>query len=125
MSAINQDGSCPNCGSTNVVWRRRRFYDILLTWLGASLTNAPLWAGDCFYWSEDLPIEAYLPVSLETPLRFWRCTPCRQTGEEFDPDSNTASEDALAAEPSPAAAGSVPPRLTLGWGRSSEPRPQR
>ncbi len=121
MSAINKDGSCTNCGSTSVVWRRRRFYDVLLTWLGASLSNAPLWAGDCFYWSDELPPEAYLPVSLETPRRFWRCTACSQTGEEFDGDSNPVSEDALAAEPLPAAAGSVSPLLTLGWGSGNEP----
>jgi hypothetical protein len=84
MRVTTSQDPCPSCGSPNVSWRNRRFYDVLLTWLTASFSSAYFWTDDG-PWAYDLPPEVYTPpLSLETPERFWKCPDCLQSGEEFE-----------------------------------------
>jgi hypothetical protein len=79
---------CPNCGSPRVHWRKRRFYDVVFTWLAAGLLSAGA------YGDYD---ETYMPavyndigrqlddasVNWTTPQRFWKCPDCGQRGDEY------------------------------------------
>jgi hypothetical protein len=79
---------CPNCGSPRVRWRKRRFYDVVLTWLAAGLLSAGAY-GDydethswALYNDLDPPIQDP-SITWTTPRRFWNCPDCCERGDEY------------------------------------------
>ena len=78
--------ACPNCGAQGVHWRRRRFYDVVFTWLGAGMLSSGAYSQyDDTYWPQ--PYEYNQSLLSEdlwvTPRRFWKCRDCKQCGEEY------------------------------------------
>ena len=93
---------CPDCGSNDVRWRRRRFYDVLLTYLrylvdsiattGATKSSVP---GSIL---SDRANRARVVahqyrearklyedrVGTKTASRFWKCRACGHRGQVFD-----------------------------------------
>jgi hypothetical protein len=85
---------CPNCGSQDVRWRGRRWYDIplnflryiveaLLHTLGFGSKSPSQYAPE---FREALQHEKLYDdrMSAQTPRRFWKCPACKQRGEVFD-----------------------------------------
>jgi hypothetical protein len=87
LSRVSLDG-CPNCSSSRVRWRKRRFYDVILTWLVAGLLSSGMYAQyddmswPSAYYVAERPIENP-SISWATPRRFWRCPDCGQRGDEM------------------------------------------
>jgi hypothetical protein len=105
--AMNSYGGvdpCPNCGSENVRWRTRRWYDVVFTYLRYAMD---LTAGTLFGAGRTSTVAG--PVSERaarahldatqyriergvyedragtmTARRFWKCRECRQKGQVFD-----------------------------------------
>jgi predicted RNA-binding Zn-ribbon protein involved in translation (DUF1610 family) len=95
---------CPNCGSANVRWRRRRPYDFVFTyvrWLidlvaGRSLgaTRATDLSAPYSERGSEVRVKATRyavertayeeRVGTMTAARFWRCPDCRQEGQVFE-----------------------------------------
>jgi hypothetical protein len=135
----DQVSVCPLCGSRNVRWRNRRFYDVIFTWLrygventlatvltrGATTATGPA-AGREPYVSDVLrsriEVEEYGParrmyeekIGLTTARRFWRCPDCRQKGQVFAgiDDTLTGGRATLA---------SMEDEITGGLGSASTP----
>ena len=101
-AATGQPDPCPVCGSTNVRWRGRRFYDIpfnffrflavgalggLIGTSGAStsprigVTGIDNRLATHAYQKERELYEARADSA--TPRRFWKCLDCKQHGEDF------------------------------------------
>ena len=77
---------CPNCGSRRVQWRKRRFYDVVFTWLAAGMLSSGAYSQyDDTFWPPPREYnEAVLSGALWiTPRRFWKCGDCGQRGEEY------------------------------------------
>jgi predicted RNA-binding Zn-ribbon protein involved in translation (DUF1610 family) len=135
MYSIGDEAAlCPNCGSRNVRWRNRRFYDVILTWLryfadaflsmifsrGATPTVGMPY-GDRVLQSR-VSAELYkrarsayeMKIGLTTAVRFWRCPECKQKGQVFSgiDDALTEGRTALA---------SVEDEITGGLGSVSTP----
>jgi hypothetical protein len=92
--ATGQFDPCPNCGSEDVRWRGRRWYDVplnflryiveaLLHTLGFGSKSPSQYAPE---FREALQHEKLYDdrMSAQTPRRFWRCPSCKQRGQVFD-----------------------------------------
>jgi hypothetical protein len=86
--------SCPNCGSENVRWRGRRWYDVPLNFiryvieaffhtLGFGAKAPSQYAPEFSQYLEQQKIYDDR-MSAQTPSRFWKCAACKQRGEVFD-----------------------------------------
>ncbi len=95
---------CPNCGSPDGRWRRRRIFDVVLTWIRYAADNAlgrffgankSTVAGGAYSERADEARLDALRYSTErriyetrvgttTAVRFWKCPACRKKGEVFD-----------------------------------------
>jgi hypothetical protein len=99
MHEASNDQLCPNCGSTNVRWRNRRFYDVLFTWCAEAFYNSAVWSNDGCALIYQVPPETYpQAVRYDTPHRFWRCLDCRRRGDEFDVLRTPSEQPALPVE---------------------------
>ncbi len=104
MNAYGEVGPCPNCGSTNVRWRHRRFYDVILTYLryltdvtagtlfGAGRTSIPGGSGsqraaqaylDAAQYRQERTIYESRAGTM-TAKRFWKCPDCHEKGQVFE-----------------------------------------
>ncbi len=105
MSASNPSAeACPNCGSPSVRWRRRRFHDVVFTYLrhsvdallgtifrgtGSTVTAreySERWGEaqfDAFRYDQERRVDEHR-VGTMTAARFWRCPACRQKGHVFE-----------------------------------------
>lgn len=79
---------CPNCSSPRVRWRKRRFYDVILTWLGAGMLTSGMYGQyddtfcpSAYYYLDPPTVDP--SISWETPRRFWKCPDCGRRGEEY------------------------------------------
>ena len=78
--------ACPYCGSQRVRWRKRRFYDVVFTWLAAGMLSCGAYSQyDDTFWAPPREYnEAILNEALWiTPRRFWKCRDCERRGEEY------------------------------------------
>lgn len=103
---------CPNCGSSDIRWRRRRIYDVVLTWIRYALDSAlgtffdptgsslPTHVGGASSeeisganWAGSRPDVFRYPAKRQsfeervgtlTAVRFWKCRTCRKRGEVFE-----------------------------------------
>jgi hypothetical protein len=78
--------ACPNCGSQRVRWRKRRFYDVVFTWLAAGILSSGVYSQyDEALWPQPYEYnEAVLNDGLWiTPRRYWKCRDCERRGEEY------------------------------------------
>ena len=77
---------CPDCGSTRIRWRKRRFYDVVFTWISAGMLSSGLYAQyDDGFWPTTYDNDVMLAaasISWETPKRFSRCLDCGHRGFE-------------------------------------------
>src|SRR5437879_4041090 len=103
---------CPDCGSTDVRWRPRRFYDVVFTyvrWFVDSIAGAlfrstrSTVAGSGF---SDRTNEGRLAaveyaeerklyedrIGTKTASRFWKCRSCGHRGQVFDNLDNVVAE---------------------------------
>ena len=92
---------CPKCGSIEVRWRARRFYDVILTWIEASLVTSALYP-DChgaWPFAYGLPDDGPPPKpNYETPKRFWRCVDCAASWTEFEKQAEASEASAPVVE---------------------------
>lgn len=91
---------CPECGSENVRWRGRRWYDVPLNFLrylveaffhalgfgGKSSSDYAPEFGEALQHQKMYDDR----MSAQTPRRFWRCPSCKQRGEIFDDLAETS-----------------------------------
>jgi hypothetical protein len=89
---------CPNCHSTNVRWRNRRWYEGPLNFIETMLTGAgsirtddgigamERSAMDAGHMRDAGINEARRKMGRRTAERFWRCPDCRQHGEYHSED---------------------------------------
>ena len=103
MTDYGEAVPCPNCGSGNVRWRRRRFYDVILTYARylADVVVSTLFGmgqtriaggGSHSAGRANLQALAYSEsrqfyesrMGTKTASRFWRCPDCRKKGQVFD-----------------------------------------
>lgn len=92
-----QTDPCPMCGSTNVWWRGRRWYDVPLTWLRYIIV-APIEmvfgtkqraSGGIGHTAHHISYEAARDayddrMSVATGRWFWRCGSCGERGQVFE-----------------------------------------
>ncbi len=91
--ATQQVNPCPICGSRNVRWRARRWYDRIFT-LVAYLVNALSLSGLSSrrqYGGDGIDVAAGVReqvvqdrTGLKTARCFWRCPDCGNSGAIFD-----------------------------------------
>lgn len=107
MAAVNAYGEadpCPNCGSHNVRWRRRRFSDVILTYLryfidtmagtvfgagGTSVAGSSVSERATEARVEGMEYKEARRIyedraGTATANRFWKCHDCHQKGQVFD-----------------------------------------
>ena len=104
MNAYGEVDPCPNCGSTNVRWRRRRFSDVVLTHaryladlvvstlFGTGQTRIAGSSGSRSAGRANLQAVAYSEsrqfyesrMGTKTAARFWKCPDCHKKGQIFD-----------------------------------------
>jgi ssDNA-binding Zn-finger/Zn-ribbon topoisomerase 1 len=89
---------CPNCGSKNVRWRNRRWYDGPLNFLETMFTGATAIrtdegisamersAMDSSFMRQRGIDEQRREMGRRTAELFWRCPDCRLKGEESKED---------------------------------------
>ena len=110
--------ACPNCGSPDVRWRRRRIYDVVFTGIrhaadnvlgsifGASKTSV---AGGAYSERADETRLDALRYQTErklyenrvgtiTAVRFWKCRACGSKGEVFEDTADLIADRAHLAE---------------------------
>jgi hypothetical protein len=93
---IGQADPCPMCGSADVRWRGRRWYDVPLTWVRFIVVGpiefvfAPKKRsfGGIGHTGEDLTYDAAREayddrMATATARRFWKCRACRNKGQVF------------------------------------------
>jgi hypothetical protein len=109
--ATGQVEPCPMCGSREVRWRQRRWYDVLRTWLrwlveavlsafggGRKSSYSPV-IGDPQGYSYEAQVAAFdHRWSIQTPRSFWRCSDCRRRGYVFDPLDGSEHRNVLERE---------------------------
>src|SRR5512135_188904 len=102
MTADGEVVPCPNCGSRNVRWRNRRFYDVILTYARylTDLVVSTLFGmgqtriaggGSRSAGRANLQALAYSQsrqfyesrMGTKTATRFWKCPDCRKKGQVF------------------------------------------
>ena len=86
---------CPNCNSTNVRWRKRRWYDVPLNFIETMLSGATQinTRGDIGAMSRSyMDPKAFQRQEIEegrklmgrhTASLFWKCPDCKQSGEDY------------------------------------------
>jgi predicted RNA-binding Zn-ribbon protein involved in translation (DUF1610 family) len=94
MATINRP--CPSCGSKNVRWRKRRWYDGPLNFLETMFSGAgtirtddgisPMARStmDAGFMRERGIEEQKRKMGRRTAELFYRCSDCRSSGEDFD-----------------------------------------
>jgi hypothetical protein len=94
MATINRP--CPSCGSTNVRWRKRRWYDGPLNFLETMLSGAtmirtddgigPLQRStmDASFMRDRGIAEQKRKMGRRTAELFYKCTDCHSKGEDFE-----------------------------------------
>jgi hypothetical protein len=94
-----KDWPCPECGSRNVRWRKRRWYDGPLNFIETMLTGAgtirtddgidPMARSgmDSGFMRDRGVQETRRQMGRRTAELFWRCPDCKQKGEANEQDS--------------------------------------
>ena len=84
---------CPSCGSRNLRWRRRRWYDGPLNFLEGMLTIAstrtthggvPHAYSDPSSFNDQQHREQRRKFGRRTAELFYRCSDCKSSGEDFE-----------------------------------------